>query len=244
MDLSFHLQKENLHHAYLIEGTKENILPAVVSHLEILGIQKEGNPDFYELSYGSLKMADASYLRSFSDKKSITGSKKVFLISADAILAEAQNTLLKLFEEPVLDTHFFIVVPDTNALLATFVSRFYTIKSGEENKLEFDRAKKFLSMNRAERVSFIQDLLTGEEEDEEDVEEGTLSLVSTKSAKAQTFLNALEHELHEKFFVDKKKGTNLEFLDHLFKIRVYLRQPGSSAKTLLESLALSIPEKI
>ena len=245
MDLSFHLQKENLHHAYLIEGSKENILPAVVSHLETLGIQKESNPDFYELSYGSLKMADASYLRSFSDKKSITGSKKVFLISADSILAEAQNTLLKLFEEPILDTHFFIVIPDTNALLATFVSRFYTIKGGENNKEEFQKAKKFLTMNRTERISFIQELLSeAEVEDEEDVEEAGTVSVGTKSAKAQTFLNALEHELHEKFFVSGKAQQNLEFLDHLFKVRVYLRQPGSSAKTLLESLALSIPEKI
>ena len=99
-------------------------------------------------------------------------------------------------------------------------------------------------MNRVERVSFIQELLSGEEEEEEDAEEGTISSISTKSAKAQTFLNALEYHLHKKFFIEKKNDTNLEFLDHLFKVRVYLRQPGSSAKTLLESLALSIPEKI
>lgn len=244
MDLSYHLQKDNLHHAYLIEGVRANILPDLIAHLETLGIHKEGNPDFYELSYGSLKMADASYLRSFTDKKSIIDGKKIFLISADAILTEAQNTLLKLFEEPIPNTHFLIVVPDTNALLETFVSRFYTIKGGENNKEEFIRAKNFLVMNRVERISFIQELLTGEEDEEDDAEDGAISQTSTKNAKAQAFLNALEHELHEKFFSSKKSNTNLDFLDHLFKVRIYLRQPGSSAKTLLESLALSIPEKI
>ena len=96
MDLSVHLKKGNLHHAYLLEGSKEILLPILGAYLETLGIKREGNSDFYELTYGSLKMADALYLRSFTDKKSFTDDKKVFLISADAILLEAQNTLLKL----------------------------------------------------------------------------------------------------------------------------------------------------
>lgn len=246
MDLSIHLQKDKLHHAYLLEGVKENIWTDLSLYLEKIGIQKNGNPDFYELNYSTFKMADAVYLKSFTDKKSLSNNKKIFLISVDTILLEAQNTLLKLFEEPIADTHFFIVVPDTNALLPTFISRFYMIKSGEEGGDGILKARKFLSMGRVDRISFIQELLSEETiEKEEDMEDEEATVPSSsKSVKAQAFLNALEHELHQKYFIEKTRANDTSFLDHLFKTRMYLRQPGSSAKNLLESLALSIPEKL
>ena len=245
MDFHIHLQKDNLHHAYLFEGDKEVIFPNLLLYLESLGIKKDGNPDFYEMTYGTFKMADAMYLRSFTDKKSVNDNKKVFLISLDTILLEAQNTLLKLFEEPIPDTHFFIIAPDSNAFLPTFISRFYLIKDRDNERKEYQKAKEFISMNRTTRIAFIQELLKSEGEDESDEDEEEIVVaVNTKSAKAQSFLNALEYELHQKFFVDKKVTSNASFLEHLFKVRMYLRQPGASAKNLLESLALAIPEKI
>ena len=56
-------------------------------------------------------------------------------------------------------------------------------------------------------------------------------------AKANRFLNALEYVLHKK----NLSKTNPEIFYHIFKVRQFLRQPGSSTKMLLESVALVLP---
>jgi hypothetical protein len=139
-----------------------------------------------------------------------------------------------MFEEPIENTHFFIVVPDTNSLLGTFISRFYVIKSEgvDTNKEE---AEKFISMSLQKRIDFIKELLPKKDEDNEE----EVNLESNNS-KALKFLNALEAVLHRKFV---KNSSGLTSFEHIFKVRKFLRMPGSSVKTLMESLALVIPEK-
>ena len=153
---------------------------------------------------------------------------------------EAQNTLLKIFEEPIENTHFFIIVPNADALLKTLVSRFYLIrtKAGLENELK--DAEKFIKMPKTERIDFIKELLVEEEEDEENEKIET----STAHSKALKFLNALEVVLSKTPF-DKTVSKGVFDINtcfqHIFKIREFLNQPGSSAKNLMESVALIIP---
>ena len=63
MDISSHLDKNNLHHAYLIEGVREEIVPEVLKFVKILGIETEGNPDFFYISTDSIKIEDARNLK-------------------------------------------------------------------------------------------------------------------------------------------------------------------------------------
>src|SRR3989338_4421521 len=120
-----HLDKNNLHHAYLIEGQRDEIVPEVLEFIKSLGIKTAGNSDFCYITLDSFKIEDARNLKSYGAEKGVTSGKKIFLISANNFLLEAQNSLLKIFEEPIEDTHFFVVTPDANALLRTLVSRFY-----------------------------------------------------------------------------------------------------------------------
>src|SRR3989344_512465 len=114
--ISEHLNEDNLHHAYLIEGAREEIVPEILTFIESLGIQTSGNPDFLHISTDSFKIEDARNLKTYGAEKSFSGGKKIFIISTNNLLLEAQNTLLKMFEEPTEDTHFFLVVPERNAL--------------------------------------------------------------------------------------------------------------------------------
>src|SRR3989344_4999324 len=101
MSLIFdHLSKNSLHHAYLIEGDREKIVPEILEFLKSLGIEK-GNPDFFHIELDSFKIDDARNLKSYATEKGFSMDKKVFLISANSFLLEAQNSLLKLFEEPI-----------------------------------------------------------------------------------------------------------------------------------------------
>jgi DNA polymerase-3 subunit delta' len=168
-----------------------------------------------------------------SAQRQISSSKKIFLISTNSFQLEAQNALLKLFEEPIENTHFFVITPDSNALIKTFVSRFYFISTKQNLVEEQADAEKFLSMHLSQRVEFIKSLLV--EPEDEILDEST-------RRKALKFLNELERVLHGKFTKAKlysKEST--DFFNQIFKAREFLRQPGSSAKSLMESVALCVP---
>ncbi len=209
----------------MIEGAREEILPEVlefVKEMEVVHIQLD-----------SFKIEDARNLKSYEFLKA-TEKKKAFVISTNNFLLEAQNTLLKMFEEPIENTHFFLVVPDASALLKTFSSRFYLIKTNED--IDLKDAEKFLEMNLNMRTNFIKELLK-----EEDVPTESVGKDDSTRSKASKFLNALESMLHQKSLSRSNLDSSASYFQQIFKVRKFLRQPGSSAKSLMESVALVIP---
>jgi len=104
------------------------------------------------------------------------------------------------------------------------------------------------------RINFIKDLLV--ETEEEDEEGNEIVALDSARSKALKFLNALEILIHstlEKNFsglLQPPAGTFpvqnsfQECCEHIFKVREFLRMPGSSTKSLMESVALIIPEKM
>jgi len=232
-----HFDKNNLHHAYLIEGMYSEIVPEILKFIEILGIGIVGNPDFYHISIDSFKMEDACNLKSLSLEKGFSSNKKIFLISANNFLLEAQNTLLKMFEEPIENTHFFIITPDINILNKTLISRFYLIRTKVNLEKELIEANKFIIMHLRDRIDFIKELIADNDDEFDDDTETVIS--SSARSKSLKFLNALELVLHQKFIL--KPNISINFFNQIFKVRKFLSQPGSSIKTLMESLALAIP---
>lgn len=241
MKISEHIQKDNLHHAYLIEGARNVIVPEILSLCESMNISISGNPDFCQITIDNFKIDEAFDLRAMSSNKSLVSSKKIFVICANSFSLDAQNVLLKMFEEPTPDTHFFLIVPDTNALLKTLISRFYLISSSStrQDLVEFKDIEKFLAMSPKNRIDFIKELLAESEEEDEEGNE-IIALDSTRS-KAIKFLNELEVVLYKKM---SKAVFDIGMFRHFFKVREFLRMPGSSIKNLMESVAFSVPEKI
>jgi hypothetical protein len=213
-----YLVKNNLHHAYLIEGNKEEITSEILEFFK--------GDEVIHITLDSLKIDDARNLKSLTSEKANTEGKKIFIITTNSILREAQNTLLKVFEEPIENTHFFVVMPNKSALLPTFVSRFFVIQGQKD--MDDVAAQKFIKLPAQKRIDFLKELLA-EPEEEDLIEDSTRT-------KALRFLDSLEAALHQHI------GVNyLECFEHIFKVRKFLRQPGSSAKSLLESVALIIP---
>jgi hypothetical protein len=238
MDILKNLDKNNLHHAYLIEGMYTEIVPEIFKFMKENKIETVNNPDFCHMIFNSFNVEDARNLKSKSSEKGFSSQKKIYIISINNFLLEAQNTLLKMFEEPIENTHFFLIVPDINSLLKTLVSRFYLISPKSDLGEEIKKAEKFILMPTRDRITFLKDLLV--EEDEYD--EFSLVNTNTPRLKALNFLNALEISLHNKYFkTETKMIKNPVFFNQIFKAREFLRMPGSSAKNLMESVALSIP---
>jgi len=233
-----HLDKNNLHHAYLIEGVEEEILPEIFEFLKDLDVKTSANPDFYHIKTDSFKIEDARDLKSKNYEKSFSNGKKIFIISANNLLLEAQNALLKIFEEPIENTHFFVIIPSVDSLLKTLISRFYFISARQDLASEEQKkAEKFLKMNLKDRIDFIKELLAEEESEEG---EDKLEKITSSRSKAVVFLNTLETVLH-KDLLSKKHFDNS--FNHIFKVREFLNQPGSSVKSLMESVALVAPNR-
>ena len=260
MHIFENFDKNNLHHAYLIEGKKEEIIPLIFVFLKEIGINTTNNFDFNQIDLDTLKIEDARNIKTQSIEKSISLEKKVFLISTNNFLGNAQNTLLKMFEEPIENTLFFLIVPDTSILLPTLLSRLYLIKTDGNFKNELKEAKEFLKMSLNERILLIKDMMAKNKDDakSEEVElpdaptEAFREDVQTESIrpKAIKFLNALEAILHEKFIEVKLRPSqnedrsfkDIDYFYQIMKVREYLSEPGSSAKSLMESVALVVPK--
>lgn len=235
--ISKHLDKNNLHHAYLIEGARDEIVPEILKFCENINIKTSGNPDFCHITIDNFKIDEAFDLRTMSSGKGFTSSKKIFMICVNTFSLDAQNVLLKMFEEPIENTHFFVIVPDASALLKTLISRFYFISARQNLVEDIKEAEKFINMPLKNRIDFIKELLT--ESEEKDEEGNEILVLDSNRSQALKFLNALEAVLHKKFM---SKGTfDSSFFKHFFKVREFLRMPGSSTKTLMESVALIIP---
>jgi len=240
--LSKFLDKNNLHHAYLIEGARDEIVPEILAFCANLNIKTSGNPDFCHIVIDNFKIDEAFELRAMSANKGFSATRKVFIICANTFSLDAQNVLLKMFEEPTENTHFFLVVPDANALLKTVVSRFYLISARPCLAEETQEAEKFISMPLQRRIDFIKELLVEPEEnlEEEPPSGGSSSKLDSTRAKALKFLNALESSLHQKSV--SKCLFDITCFEQIFKVREFLRMPGSSTKILMESVALIMPK--
>ncbi|MFA6177463.1 MAG: hypothetical protein WC694_01035 [Candidatus Paceibacterota bacterium] len=251
MSILKYLDKNNLHHAYLIEGEQDEIIPEIIGFLKDLGINTVGNSDFIHMNLDSFKIEDARNLKSYGTQKGLSSSKKIFIISANSFLLEAQNSLLKMFEEPIENTFFFLIVPDINILLKTFISRFYLIRARQGlDEKEVKEVEKFINLPLKDRIEFIKELLVVPEE------EGNISPLDSARSKALKFLNTLESSLHSNFVKNfehgrfhpedgvKWKNSLQSCFLHFFKVREFLRMPGSSTKSLMESVALITPNML
>ena len=229
--LSRHLNPEKLHHAYVITASS---LSSGLGHIEkfvaeSMGVPFHGNPDVFVGNYPTFNIDDLSDVVSMHQRVPM-GSKKVLVLSANNITTQAQNSLLKMIEEPTLRTHFFICLPTPSILLPTVLSRVQVIDlrnsekgasdAGEKNDTE-KAAQLFLKNSIPERLLQVKELLA-ELDKELITKEDVFQLVSA--------VLRLAH-------LKDKTGSNLEVIS---RVADYMRDPSSSIKMLLEYAALRL----
>jgi len=98
--LTQYITPKKMFHAYGIEGEKNTLFDNVQSLLkDECGVSIEGNPDYHALTFESLGITEARQLIEISGKLPFAGDKKYFVVTFDRATHEAQNALLKLFED-------------------------------------------------------------------------------------------------------------------------------------------------
>ena len=210
--------KDLSHHAYLFIGAKVHEIIEFLEHHH--GIKSKANPDFSHQTFETFTIDDSRALKELHASKSFSAdSKRIFIIEFFNITPEAQNALLKIFEEPHENTHFFLIAPSAHILLPTLRSRLFHVE-GEASELDTTEAKKFLKLSPKDKITYVDGIA-------EDVSDEK----ATK-ADVERFLSELETELHAQGEYEKLKAV--------LKARDYLGDRSSSVKQLLEYVALSI----
>lgn len=212
MNILEHIDSEHLHHAYVIEdaGDTFTTIPTYVrAYVE--------NPELYVREFATLGINDSRELIRTATMRSV--GTQIFIYKAGSLTREAQNALLKLFEEPPARTHFFLCVASVGDLVPTLLSRVHVIGSNTHSHTSA-RTKEFLSATAGARIALLESMIKDKD-----------------TAAAEALLRDVEHELYER----KAHLQHPAALAHVLQVREVLHDKGVSLKALLESTALVLP---
>lgn len=158
-------------HAYYITGdTESGITQAIGFAGKELGINGPANPDLVVLRYQHFSVDDARRLMDVAVAAPL-GDHKAIIVSAERFFHEAQNALLKLFEEPPANVTLILVIPSEGTLLATLRSRLCELPDagtpGNELRLSA-LGQEFLAGSDEERQKLVEKLVDRSKSDKDE----------------------------------------------------------------------------
>ena len=212
-----------MHHAYIYEGSLSRISTLADDARGRFGFADVNNPDVQVLSYEKFGIDEARELTHSASLKSMSG-RALFIVGVSSISSDAQQALLKLFEEPQEGATFLLLAPH-GTVIATLRSRLMEYPTVLEEGKRVS-VKTFLASSAKDRSLEITKLL----KDEEGIKE-----------RVRDFLQALEMSLHETLLKTKGKKEIREGLEDIAKVRSYANDRAPAMKMLLEHLAVTLP---
>ncbi len=216
-----------LHHACLLKSIDGDILARLKGFLESeLNFSTVGNPDFWCGEYNTFGINDGREIIQLQSRTSTVGNIKIFVISANFFTVEAQNSLLKMFEEPTSGTHFFIITQNTETLLPTLRSRLFVPEMDTAYGQSFVSGvdvEEFLKNKQAGRIKLLK------------------NIIETKDKNlAISFLNELESVLYKKFQGLILKSNSAFVFEEILNSKKYLNGRAPSVKMILENISLVV----
>jgi DNA polymerase III delta prime subunit len=201
------------HHALLVE-TGQRSLEDIFSELQLDSEERFVFPDT------TIGIEEVRRLTAGSYLKPETGVCRVIIVEVVTITVEAQNALLKLLEEPPASSRFIFVVRRGVSLLPTLRSRFLAVTSVSEEE------------SNEEFVDFLRS----------DIAARLALLANRIEKKDDAWIRSIQSGLKQYVQRDMKKMSwNIEDISTIQLVLSRLGTRGSSAKMLLEELALSLP---
>ncbi len=213
------------HHAYFIHSFKDSVDKLKEYLKSKFNIDHAQNPDFYHEKFDSFGINESRALKERHSSKGYTeDSKRIFIIEISNITHEAQNALLKIFEEPHEKSHFFIIMLSAELLLPTLRSRLHILprEINENDSDKLNEIKKFLKLSKKEKIDYVDDIAKRISDEE------------INKSSAIDFLNNLSQVMYE----DRDK--NKVALQAIIKALDYINDRSASVKQLLEYVVLTM----
>ena len=226
------------HHAYFVVGESGEEIQNAYAFIEAeLGMTVAGNADVMLLKYGLFSVDDARALRALADLSPTAGSQKVLIISASRLFHEAQNALLKLFEEPPEGTMLILIIPSEGILLPTLRSRLLPLPNQKSATALTPEAQDFIASSKAQREKIIEKILTRAKSDKDDEKQAA-------RLSAIHLVEGLVRKAHEQWQIEtspaKKKDLQL-FLDDLNAFMPILHERSAPLKLIFEHMLITMP---
>lgn len=221
------------HHAFVIAAeAEEGIRLAEAWVTESLKLTTKNNPDVLEFRYGLFSVEDARKVANVVSHAPLRGDQKAVIIAANRLYHEAQNALLKVFEEPPKGTFLFLIVPSIGMLLPTLRSRVHLLagrERGARGLVVSEEAEAFIRASKEKRTAIIKKLSTGKDEDERrENRDRAIGLVNGIEAAA--------------YAAGVEKQVTL--LTETATLRGYLHDRSAPLKMILEHLSLVLPKNL
>lgn len=229
-----------MHQAYAIEAEGEEGMAAARGWLaRELGMNGEDDPDIVVLRYGLFSVEDARRVAEIAAQGPIAGDKKAIVIAASRAYREAQNALLKLFEEPPSGTYLFLILPSLGGLLPTLRSRVQTLAlpgaAVRRTKPHIpEAAEAFLNAGREKRAAIAKKLATGKDEEER----------REHRDEALAIVNGIEAAAHARLRNVRLAKPYIRLLGEIQALRGYLHDRSAPVRMILEHLAIVAPRDL
>lgn len=224
------------HHAFVIEAeAEEGIALAQAWVARELKMESKGNSDIVVLRHGLLSVSDARRIADIAAQAPFAGEYKALIITAGRAYHEAQNALLKLFEEPPRGTYLFLVLPTLGGLLPTLRSRVVLLTSTEKHSAHSisEAAQKFIESSREKRSAMIKKLTSGKDEEER----------RERRDEAIQIINGIETAAYAALRAEKYKAS-AELLSEISVLRGHLYDRSAPVRMILEHLAIVVPKDL
>lgn len=240
------------HHAFVIEAEAEEGIGVAQAWAEKeLGMKMSNtecwtNPDVVVLRYGLFSVEDARNVCESAASAPFAGEYKVLIISASRAYHEAQNALLKLFEEPPPNTYIFLALPSLGGLLPTLRSRVQVLNpyrdvrrptSNVGRRTSDTSAEEFIKASKEKRSAIIKKLTSGKDEEER----------RELRNEAIAIVNGVEAIAYKR----RQRGDSLggsqgvsSLLSDIAVLRGYLYDRSAPVKMILEHLSFVIPKDL
>ncbi len=191
------INTEELAHSYIVRGDVEEVYAPLTNLISKREFEGKGSVDFMHGIYESFGVDESRAIVSFASLRPI-GSRKVILIAAHSMTAEAQHGLLKATEEGIGHTHFFFVFEVGAPVLPTLLSRSVVLKTdGDQVGKEHSLGKEFLEKTYPERLTYVEKL--AKEQNRNEARAVITSLLYTANSahyNAHTLRDLLEAHQH------------------------------------------------
>jgi|CXWL01.1.fsa_nt_gi hypothetical protein len=225
-------------HAFFIAGDiEEGIQQARMYLKEFVG--EKAHADITLLQYEAFPVEESRRLHDSVYRTPMVGTRKGIIIAVSRMFHEAQNALLKIFEEPPEGTVLILVVPSVGIIIPTLRSRMTALPQQnikkEKNQTE-SVAEIFLQATSVERAKLVEKILVRSKSDKQEEKNG---------ARAEA-LQIAEALLRAGYEVRKEKSTaELQaFLSDLDRFIPILHERSAPLKLIFEHILLTTPRGV
>ena len=223
---------------YVVEANLEEGIEQVLTFAETaLNMERQGNPDIIVLRHTVCSVEHARKLLTYAYQSGLSG-QKLIVLATERIFHEAQNALLKVFEEPPEGTTIVLVVPSLGMVLPTLRSRLITLPnnlSAVDRSLISAEAQTFIQASATEREKIVKKLLDRSKSDKEAEKQGA-------RVEAQEIVSGLTQSVHA-LWQEKPSAEYELLLRELEAFTPMLYQPSAPLKLIFEHLLLVVPKR-